>query len=93
MDSSLTIAEVRHAIDEADTVLLKALATRFRAIEHLKVLKKELRVATEDSARERDLKMKWKEQAKTLKISEELALLLLDFILAESKRMQDSDSD
>ncbi len=89
-DPSTIVDEVRRAIDEADTILLKALAARFRAVRHLRAVKKVSGIPVEDVARERVMKESWKEQAKELQISPELALLMLDFILAESKKIQGS---
>lgn len=86
----LTIPTVRAAIDDADDILLKALAARFRAIRHLKEIKRETGMQIESTSREAELKDKWKKKAHDLNIPSELALLILDFILAESKRLQSS---
>ncbi len=93
MKPALTLEDIRRAIDSSDTILLKALAARFRAVACMKKLKKEQGIPTEDPARETDLKASWKAQAAELGLSQELALLMLDFILAESKGFQDSDED
>ena len=89
-DLPVTIDEIRTAIDETDAILLKALAARFRAIRALKKLKKHEGVPLEDLNREAQLKALWKQQARELGVPESLALLMLDFILAESKRTQES---
>jgi chorismate mutase len=86
--SNLPIKDVRLAIDEADKILLKALGARFRAIKYLGQLKKVEKKPVEDSSRERELKTIWKKQAKDLELNEEFVLLILDFILAESRRIQ-----
>lgn len=83
-----TVASIREAIDDADAILLKALAARFRAVKCLAMLKSASGRAVEDTGREKELKAKWKQQAKKLNVTEELALLMLDFILAESKKVQ-----
>lgn len=82
--------EIRKAIDDADEILLRALATRFRAVAHMKELKRDAQMQIESSSRETELKALWKKRAKTYGVSEELALLILDFILSESKRVQGS---
>ena len=86
----VTVDEVRAAIDEADTLLIRALGARFRALEFLKRIKKAEKLSIEDKAREAQLKEQWKKQAKQHKVPEHLALLMLDFILSESKRIQES---
>jgi len=88
MDQHLTIPTVRAIIDDADDILLKALAARFRAIRHLKEIKRDTGMQVESSSRETELKTKWKQKAVELGIPPELTLLILDFILAESKRIQ-----
>jgi|GEM_PF-1309306 len=87
-DLKITISDVRRAIDEADDILLKALAARFRATGRLKQLKRAEKKPVEDPERERQLKERWKERARLLGLKEELALLMLDFILTEAKRVQ-----
>lgn len=84
----LTIPTIRAAIDDADDILLKALAARFRAIRHLKEIKRDTGMQVESASREAELKDKWKKRAQELNIPQELSLLILDFILAESKRIQ-----
>lgn len=84
----LTIPTVRAVIDDADDILLKALAARFRAIRHLKEIKRDTGMQVESASRETELKEKWKKRAQELNIPPELTLLILDFILAESKRIQ-----
>lgn len=86
----LTIPVLREAIDDADDILLKALAARFRAIRHLRDIKRDTDMKVESPSREAELKQTWKAKAQKLEIPEELALLMLDFILAESKRVQSS---
>lgn len=88
MTQHLTIPVVRAAIDEADDILLKALATRFRAIRHLKEIKRDTGVPVESPSRETELKTRWKKKSEELDLPPELTLLILDFILAESKRTQ-----
>ncbi len=88
VNPKLPLSEVRRAIDEADDILLKALAARFRAVEYLKQLKRAEKKPVNDPARELQLKERWKERARSLGLKEELALLMLDFILTESKRVQ-----
>ncbi len=90
IDPSLPIDDIRRAIDEADAILLKALAARFRAVKCLAMLKGESNLPVEDAKREAELKAHWKRQAKKLDLPEPLALLMLDFILAESKKVQGS---
>ncbi len=86
--NTLTIHGIRSVIDDADDILLKALAARFRAIRHIKEVKRETGMQVESTSREAELKDKWKKRALELNIPQELALLILDFILAESKRIQ-----
>lgn len=83
------IREVRKAIDEADSIFLKALASRFRAIRHLRTVKNASGIPAEDLEREKALKELWKKQAVALDIPIELALLMLDCIFVESKKIQD----
>ncbi|MBP7114554.1 MAG: chorismate mutase [Candidatus Peribacteraceae bacterium] len=90
MTQHLTIPLIRAAIDEADDILLKALATRFRAIGHLKDIKRDTGVQVESPSRETELKARWKKKAEELRLPTELTLLILDFILAESKKIQSS---
>jgi len=88
MSSTPTLADVRRSIDEADDILLKAMAARFRATALIKTMKKAEKLPIEDAEREKQLKARWKERARSLGLREELALLMLDFILTESKRIQ-----
>ncbi len=91
MTNPLTIlSEVRRAIDEADTIFLRALAARFRAVRHLKTVKDVAGIEIEDPEREKVLKDLWRKQATDLGIPVELALLILDCILVESKKIQHS---
>ena len=83
-----SLAEVRLAIDEADDIILKALAARMRAAKYLKILKKEEGIAVEDPTREKEVKARWKKRAQELDLPIELPLLLLDILLAESKSIQ-----
>lgn len=88
MSHPLTIPQIRAAIDEADDILLKALSARFRAIRHLALIKKDIDMQIESPSRETELKERWKKKADELGVPSPLALLILDFILAESKRIQ-----
>ncbi len=85
-----TISELRVAIDAADEIIIRALAARFRAVESLRDMKKAENLPILDPRRESAMKRTWKESAKEHHVSESLALLMLDFILAESKRLQES---
>lgn len=88
MSDQLSIADIRRAIDEADDILLKALAARFRAIRHLRDIKKATGMQVESLSRETELKTRWKTKAEELDLSPQLALLILDFILTDSKEIQ-----
>ena len=88
MTNHLTIPTVRATIDDADDILLRALGARFRAIRHLRDMKREAGMSVESPSREQELKTTWKTKAHELNIPPELALLVLDFILTESKRIQ-----
>ncbi len=90
MSDTPSLETIRSAISDADQIILRALAARFRAVEHLKEFKKVHHLPVEDLQRETLLKNQWKQAATVLNIPEELALLILDFILAESKRVQNS---
>ena len=90
MPSSLTLAEVRSPNDDADEILLRTLAVRFKAVEHLRAIKREANVPTEDVVRENKLRDKWKKLSEKFKLRPEFALLILDIILVESKRLQDA---
>jgi chorismate mutase len=90
MTKPLTIPEIRQTIDEADDILLKALAARFRAVHVLKEIKKATGVQVESPSREAELKARWKKKAQELDLTPELALLILDFLLMESKRIQNA---
>lgn len=90
MDENLTLPEIRKAIDDADEILLRALSARFRAVSYLKRAKKAGKLKIEDPDRERMIKEQWAVRAKELDVPPELALLILDFILTESKRIQSS---
>lgn len=87
---AFTLEEIRRAIDEADEILIRALGARFRAALHLQKLKADGKLPVEDPEREEVLKSLWKDRAKRVDVSPELALLILDFILTESKRIQQS---
>jgi len=88
MDSELSIEQLRAAIDDADEILLRALGARFKAVSLLHAAKKKEGLPSEDKEREAFVKNQWKKRARELDVSPELALLMLDFILAESKRRQ-----
>lgn len=90
-DSTSIIGEVRRAIDEADAIFLKALAARFRAVRHMKTVKNASGISAEDLSRETVLKDLWREQARDLDIPVELALLILDCVLVESKKIQNPE--
>ena len=85
---SPTLESIRETIDDADDILLRALGARLEAVRHLREYKKIEGLPAEDKEREAELKEKWKERAAELKIPKELALLILDFLLTESKRIQ-----
>lgn len=86
----VTVGEIRAAIDEADSLLIRALGARFRGVDFLRRLKKIEKIRIEDPVREQELKAKWKKEARESKVPEHLALLMLDFILTESKNIQES---
>lgn len=88
MSHPITIPEIRETIDEADDILLRALSARFRAIRHLSLIKKDINMQIESPSRETELKERWKKRADELGVPSPLALLILDFILVESKRIQ-----
>lgn len=88
MTKHVTIPIIREAIDEADDILLRALATRFRAVRHLRDIKRQADIQVESPSREEEIKERWKAKAKELDLSPELVLLILDFLLTESKRIQ-----
>ena len=88
MSTPLSIADIRRTIDEADDILLKALTARFRAIKYLKEIKRATDMQIESPSREAELKARWKARAEELGLAPELPLLMLDFILIESKRLQ-----
>lgn len=90
MDSKniATLEEIRDLIDEADKLLLQTLGKRFRAVGFLRKLKNATGIRIEDKEREQRVKELWKKQSKEANVPEELALLILDFILSESKRIQ-----
>lgn len=85
---ALTLDDVRSAIDAADEILLRAIATRMKAVAHLKAIKDAKGLPVKDPVRERIVKSQWKEKAIALGIKPELALLILDFLLEDSKRIQ-----
>lgn len=87
-DQKISIDDIREAIDEADKILLKALGARFRAVKYLGQFKKLMKLKKDDPKRELKVKEIWKKQAKKLEIREEFALLILDLIFSESKRIQ-----
>ena len=82
--------ELRLAIDAADEIIIRALEARFRAVESLHDLKSAQNLPVEDLNREAQVKAHWKASAHDHKVPESLALLILDFILTESKRLQSS---
>lgn len=84
----MDLPELRKAIDDADEIILRAIAARFAGIEQMKIVKAGKKMPVEDTKREEELKKKWKKRAKELGIREELALLILDFLISESKRLQ-----
>ncbi len=85
-----TLAEIRDLIDEADKLLLLTLGKRFRAVGFLRKLKNATGIRIEDKEREEAVKDLWRKRAKESNVPEELALLILDFILSESKRIQNA---
>lgn len=84
----MDLSELRKAIDDADEIILRAIAARFAGVEQLKDLKKRRKLPVEDPKREAELKTRWKKRADQLGIREELALVILDFLLSEGKRLQ-----
>ena len=85
-----TIAEIRENIDEADEIILRALAARMKCAKHLKILKDQMGLKIADPKREEALKAQWKKRAAELGFAPELALMILDFILSESRRIQEA---
>lgn len=85
-----TLEEIRDLIDEIDKILLLTLGKRFRAVGFLRNLKNATGIRIEDAKREEAVKALWKKHAKEANVPQELALLILDFILVESKRAQES---
>jgi len=84
----MELSDLRKAIDDADEIILRALAARFEGIAQMKIVKAEKNISVEDTKREDQLKKHWKKRAKELGIREELALVILDFLISESKRLQ-----
>ena len=84
----MDLPELRKAIDDADEIILRAIAARFAGIEHLKIVKGQRKLPVEDLKREEQIRNRWKKRAAELGIREELALVILDFLLSESKRLQ-----
>lgn len=84
----MELSELRKAIDDADEIILRALAARFEGAKQLKLVKTEKKIPIEDLPREDAIKKRWKKRAAELGIREELALMILDFLLSESKRLQ-----
>ena len=87
-DTSLTIDDFRDLINEADAILLTALGTRFKGIQFLRRYKKLSGLPIQDRAREDVLRDRWKTLARKEGVPEALALLILDCIIVESKRIQ-----
>ena len=89
MDSpSPSPTEIRRTIDEADVIIIKGLALRFRAIEKMRIVKQLEKMPIEDAAREKELQDRWKTLAKEVGLPEEVALLMLSSLLSASKRLQ-----
>lgn len=83
-----TLAEIRTAIDDADEIILRALGARMKAVKFLKALKQQAGMKIVDLKREEVVRATWKKRAEELGIAPELALIILDFLLSESKRVQ-----
>ena len=84
----MNLSELRKAIDDADEIILRAIAARFEGARQIKELKKEKKIPVRDPEREEVIKSHWKKRSDELSIRQELALLVLDFLLEESRRIQ-----
>jgi chorismate mutase len=82
----MTLTDLRAQVDQLDQKILKLLKERFECCMQMTVLKDKV----VDPGREEELKNMWKEEARTLGLSEEFALELLSIFLQESKRLQNA---
>ena len=85
------IDELRDAIDQTDEMLLRSLGARFRATKLVGKIKRMYQKPIRDEGREEKMKEKWRQHAKTHGIPQPLALLMLDLILDESRRLQEEE--
>lgn len=84
----MDLESVRTKIDEIDTGMLTLFAQRAEQSKLIRQFKKPGDVT--DALREEDLKRKWVARARTLNVEPVFALRLLDLVLTESKRIQQS---
>lgn len=84
----MELSELRKAIDDADEIILRAIAARMEGVRQIAQVKQQRKMPIEDTKREDELKKRWKKRSTELGIAPELALLILDFLLTESKSIQ-----
>ncbi len=84
-----TVDELRAMIDETDRALLMAIGVRQKMSKNIGILKKVQKSAVIDPIREEEVKALWKKRAVEQEVRPELALMILDFLLSESRRIQE----
>lgn len=80
---------LRQQINYIDSELLSLLAKRFKCCLQIRTLKDKI----EDKYREKELKNIWQEESKKHGLSLDFSIQLLNLILDESKRLQQSDHE
>lgn len=83
----MSIESIRTKIDEIDTALVALLALRNEQSLAIKAFKNGV---VQDTDREEKLRKKWETQARALGINPHTALKILDLLLEESRRVQQS---
>jgi chorismate mutase len=86
-----TIDELRAMIDEVDRALLMAIGLRQKLSKNIGILKKVQKSEVVNPLREEEVKALWKKRAVEQGVRPELALMTLDFLLSESRRIQEEE--
>ncbi len=84
-----TMDQLRAMIDEVDRAIILAFGVRQRLSRNMGILKRSQKNAVVDPLREEEVKALWKKRAIEQHVRPELALMILDFLLSESRKIQE----
>ncbi len=84
-DSDSSLSELRAQIDDIDLQLLVALKKRWDVLAKIAETKHRARSTAVDSDRETEIRGRWRSTAEALKLPTEVAAVVLDAVLSQSR--------